>query len=891
MPSDARTIGSGPTLQLPNSRNQRWGSDDHIVDIPLTNINSNQSRKSEKASRASSPYSGKFKSSNEFLNPSEMNTIEQRLYGRRRLKGPDNESGEGKLTKVGQFWETILNSSIIIRYIVYIVPVSLILAIVTLIGAFGPGKDTKIGGVRMVWLFIWIHVVWVSLWVSKLFCKSLPYLFQVVVGVISSGVRKYYVVIQNLELPLSLVFWAVCCLTTFSPIMTRNPDKRRTGDTGLAPWMIRMNAILGSFLVSAVLYLAEKTLVQVASVNYHRRQFEQRVNENKRNIKLLSYLYEASRDLFPDYTEFTEEDYTIHQGIAGLILKTESGAGTGNATPMRQFVGNLNVAGNKFTSVVGNVAREVTGKNLFNPNSAYSIVMHALEHKNSSKALARRIWMSFVTEDSDVLTKEDLMEVLGSDKISLALESFSMLDKDENGDISLEEMIMGVNFMLSEQRDIAKGVKDVSNALGVLDNLLVSIVMILIIFVFMAFNFSSFSTTLAAAGTVLLSLSFIFALTSQEILAACIFVFIKHPFDVGDRVDINDSKLVVLQIALLYTVFSRTDTGKIMQIPNNILNTLWIENISRSRDMTEPIKVFIDYGTSFEDIQKLKDEMAVFLKDNPRDYLPDVDIVISSINNLDKIELTINILHKGNWSNLALATQRRNKFICALIMAIKTVPIYGPGGGDPGLGEVGKPMYTVAIADEIARENMRKASEEKAKLRWDHEESHFSDNESIHTEKGKSTLPPAAEVIQQEYDPVKGKVKLGPPTDTRKTDMAFTSGSDALSAQSGLLDRTRSIRSTVSKAHSITDFQKVSTQPSTRGRRKAFSSCAHYGWGAAHDYSTSNESGSASNEPGSAIPAVCKYPAAGSANAVPAICDGTKFPSATSPCGQQQPIG
>ena len=114
----------------------------------------------------------------------------------------------------------------------------------------------------------------------------------------------------------------------------------------------------------------------------------------------------------------------------------------------------------------------------------------------------------------------------------------------------------------------------------------------------------------------------------------------------GDRVDINDSRLVVLQIALLYTVFSRADSGKLVQIPNNILNSQWIENVSRSRDMKEPIKVFIDYGTSFEDIQKLKDEMSVFVRDNPRDFLPEIDIVISSINNLDKIELTINILHK-----------------------------------------------------------------------------------------------------------------------------------------------------------------------------------------------------------------------------------------------------
>ena len=241
--------------------------------------------------------------------------------------------------------------------------------------------------------------------------------------------------------------------------MTRNLDKLRSGDTGIKPWQVRMNAILGACVASSLVYLGQKVLVQVVCVNYHRKQFEDRIKENKQAVKLLAHLYEVSRGLFPDYTEFQEEDNLIHQGMAGALL-TPAGMG-GATTPMRQVIGNLNVAGNKVASAFGNVAREVTGKNVFNPNSAYSVVLEALHRKDSSEALARRIWMSFVAEDSDVLKKEDLVEVMGLDREDTALECFTMLDKDDNGDVSLEEMITAILFVHSERKDVSKSMQDV----------------------------------------------------------------------------------------------------------------------------------------------------------------------------------------------------------------------------------------------------------------------------------------------------------------------------------------------------------------------------------------------------------------------------------------------
>ena len=222
-----------------------------------------------------------------------------------------------------------------------------------------------------------------------------------------------------------------------------------------------------------------------------------------------------------------------------------------------------------------------------------------------------------------------------------------------------------------------------------------------------AFLNSSFTTTLATAGTALLSLSFVFATTCQEVLGSCIFLFVKHPYDVLDRVDIGDDQLVVKHISLLFTVFKYVNSHKQTQVPNIVLNSLWIQNVSRSEAMREQLSIYIDFGTTLEDVQLLRNEMQAFVrdKDNSRDFQPDVDVEITGIAEMNKMELKVEIRHKSNWSNETVRAARRSKFMCALVLALRKIPINAPGGGGAALGSADQPSYTVAVSDAQAAAN------------------------------------------------------------------------------------------------------------------------------------------------------------------------------------------
>lgn len=225
-------------------------------------------------------------------------------------------------------------------------------------------------------------------------------------------------------------------------------------------------------------------------------------------------------------------------------------------------------------------------------------------------------------------------------------------------------------------------------------------------------------TTLATAGTTLLSLSFVFAVTCQEFLGSCIFLFVKHPYDVGDRVDIQGpekQQLIVEKISLLFTVFTRIDKMQVVQVPNITLNGLWIENVTRSKAMQEIIDINVSFDTSFEDLELLQAELEKFVRqsENARDFQPDLTITVAGVGDLDKLCLKIAIKHKSNWHNEAVRASRRSKIMCALALALKKIPIYNPGGGGEPLGGPANPQYSVAVDDKYAIEARARADEAK----------------------------------------------------------------------------------------------------------------------------------------------------------------------------------
>ncbi|KAH6721583.1 Mechanosensitive ion channel-domain-containing protein [Leptodontidium sp. 2 PMI_412] len=618
-------------------------------------------------------------------------------------------------SEIQKLYRRILGFPYLTKILLYVLPVGALLAIPIICGAT-VAKTSSVGGVRILWLFIWIEVVWISLWVSHATVIILPFLFRGLLGMFKPGWRDYGLAVRALRTPLGLLGWTLCSLATFAPIMLRNPDSRENKAT-LVEWQRIVQKVLAAAVVSSLVYFAESALVVLLSISYHRKQFDARIQESKKSIHFLVLLYSASRVRHPEYiAPFAEEDCIIHNS-PGAINAPRGNGQESDGHQTKHIIEDVwrtgNRVGDHISAAVGEIAREFANKRGAKPNPAYSLILQVLESRRRTKALAGRIWCSLTT-GSDTLRPEDLAKALHSpEEVEQCME---ILDRDKNGDVGLEEMILAVDDVRKTRRSIAMSLHDVDQAIAILDGLLQVVVFVGVVLIFVAFLNRSFVTTLATTGTALLSLSFVFATTAQEVLGSCIFLFAKHPFDVGDRVDINNDQLTVTHISLLFTTFKRVSNHRTVQIPNNILNSLWVENVSRSEQMREQVSIFVSFSTSFDDIQTLQGEMRDFVQENPREFSQGADIQLLSTAELNKLELRLEICHKRNWANESVRAAQRSKFMYALVTAMRKVPVNAPGGGDAALGDKANASYSVSISSTEAlyhRQNYKSEQDSK----------------------------------------------------------------------------------------------------------------------------------------------------------------------------------
>lgn len=77
-------------------------------------------------------------------------------------------------TKIAKFFKKVHSSSFLVRYFVYISPLTILLLIPVLLGLL-VFENTTVGHVKLFWFGIWLEIVWLTLWLSRVspvFCVT-----------------------------------------------------------------------------------------------------------------------------------------------------------------------------------------------------------------------------------------------------------------------------------------------------------------------------------------------------------------------------------------------------------------------------------------------------------------------------------------------------------------------------------------------------------------------------------------------------------------------------------------------------------------------------------------------------------------------------------------------
>ncbi|KAK5099002.1 hypothetical protein LTR70_000876 [Exophiala xenobiotica] len=193
---------------------------------------------------------------------------------------------------------------------------------------------------------------------------------------------------------------------------------------------------------------------------------------------------------------------------------------------------------------------------LINSGDLYYQISNSLGHEEMWTEYATKIWNS-ISRGKQALTRFDIDQQLRDMNRgpSRGHDLFMQLDESCDGRVTQEELEKLVHRIGLQLNVRAQAQHGINSLLWKLEAILSIVMLGIILFLYIQFFAKSAEACLGTFWTGLTGLSFAFGGVLLEFTNLCVFVFGKHPYDVGDYIEAKGKKLIVNKIFLTHTNF------------------------------------------------------------------------------------------------------------------------------------------------------------------------------------------------------------------------------------------------------------------------------------------------------------------------------------------------
>eukprot|EP00047_Mylnosiga_fluctuans_P010194 m.15114 g.15114 ORF g.15114 m.15114 type:complete len:773 (+) comp2999_c0_seq1:62-2380(+) len=191
----------------------------------------------------------------------------------------------------------------------------------------------------------------------------------------------------------------------------------------------------------------------------------------------------------------------------------------------------------------------------------------------------------------------------------------AMFDPYSQHELSLASVVASCVKFYNERKNLGRSLRNLDSIVDALSSFLNGAIAVILFFVsVIAFSTGQYAELSVWLGSSVFALSFIFQASAQNAFQSFMFLFGRHPFDVGDRVIVHgegkdelcsDNSLLVHRMELLTTTF-KTATGAITTIPNFVLLDKRITSFTRSGSMTDQLNLYLNRETSAAALERFK---------------------------------------------------------------------------------------------------------------------------------------------------------------------------------------------------------------------------------------------------------------------------------------------
>ncbi|CAN6813503.1 unnamed protein product [Brassica oleracea var. botrytis] len=477
-------------------------------------------------------------------------------------------------------------------------------------------------------------------------------------------------------------------------------DKKvqREADSKFLPYVTK---ILVCFLLSTILWLIKTLVVKVLASSFHVSTYFDRIQEALFNQYVIETL---SGPPMIELSRIEEEEERAQQEIfklqnAGAKLPPDLCAA---AFPPRKSGRVLNP---KLSTVISKSAADggisvkhlqsMNHKNIsaWNMKRLMKIVRHVslttldeqmqettnedestrqIRSEKEAKAAARKIFTNVARRGSKHIYLDDLMRFLREDEAVKTMYLFE--GAPETRKISKSALKNWLVNAFRERRALTLTLNDTKTAVNKLHHMINIVTAIVIAVIWLVLLEIASSKILLFVSSQVVLLAFIFGNTVKTVFESIIFLFIVHPYDVGDRCEIDDVQLVVEEMNILTTVFLRYDNLKIMY-PNSLLWQKSISNYYRSPDMTDTIEFCVHITTPHEKIATIRQRISNYIDNKPEYWHPSAKIVVKNVEQLNMVRLVIWPDHRFNFQDILERWARRSVLVEEIIKILLELDI------------------------------------------------------------------------------------------------------------------------------------------------------------------------------------------------------------------------
>ncbi|CAI9095910.1 OLC1v1031947C1 [Oldenlandia corymbosa var. corymbosa] len=282
-----------------------------------------------------------------------------------------------------------------------------------------------------------------------------------------------------------------------------------------------------------------------------------------------------------------------------------------------------------------------------------------ITNEEEAIAAAYHIFRNVAQPGCKYIDELDLRRFMIKEEVDLV---FPMIDVAETGRIDRKALTDWVVQVYNGRKALGHALNDTKTAVKQLNKLVTAVLIIIMIIVWLLLLEIATTKVLLFMSSQLVVAAFMFGNTCKTIFEAIIFVFVMHPFDVGDRCVVDGVQMIVEEMNILTTVFLRYDNEKIFY-PNSVLATKPISNFYRSPDMGDSFEFSIDFKTPLELIGTLKEKIKMYLESNPSYWHPNHNVVVKEIENVNKIKMALFFNHTMNFQNFGEKNRRRSELV------------------------------------------------------------------------------------------------------------------------------------------------------------------------------------------------------------------------------------